>query len=564
MFTSSEERYQDRVRRRTLRQLGDPEKAEQARRASLIVSERVFKSCCGPQIEPYLTLPKLHDDAMSVASFVSSTGSNNNDYLPPREAASERAVRRGRRRGESEPLEHHQQDFDLDSEFDVTTITEAITTESSSKPKAANKKSKKKKWKLMADYEEDHVDQEAFMCGICGEVFSNIHAAERHEDFELHQLIMNLGWVGENNPNLAFLQSPAHVAEDVLRRSTFGLSKFESARGGGWFGVGSRSRSGSADSASFFRSKVAALPPSEHGDHSRHTGRPERMQSATQFFTFDEKFDEKNEDDRKPAALSPIAEFESFVPPARGRSQSEVRFQEKVFNSSFAFKEHALLMTDDYVVLADEALVNVCERAEPIILTETEKKAERELALLAADKAYYDELSERALLRKQNPTNKYRSESEHVMGKVQNKLLDAYQLMKQGDHTRGMTDEYTKKKRANGESTHTMTHTDRTMYLNVMVKNSVEVVKNEIARLARQKWEGEQELGQHFSRFERFRVFAHVNLVKLAGLALASDFTVRFRFNHQGDCFRKSLLTQFFIGSHAASPFSCRTISTVC
>jgi hypothetical protein len=64
------------------------------------------------------------------------------------------------------------------------------------------------------------------------------------------------------------------------------------------------------------------------------------------------------------------------------------------------------------------------------------------------------------------------------------------------------------------------------MYVNVLVRNSVQVVKHELERLAREKWEHPEEM-EKYTKFERFRVLAHTNMVKLAGLALASDFTVR-------------------------------------
>jgi hypothetical protein len=66
-----------------------------------------------------------------------------------------------------------------------------------------------------------------------------------------------------------------------------------------------------------------------------------------------------------------------------------------------------------------------------------------------------------------------------------------------------------------------------------MVKNSIQVVKYELERLARQRWEKAEEI-EKYSKFERFRVYAHVNIVKLAGIALASDFTVRLRIRLTG------------------------------
>ena len=56
--------------------------------------------------------------------------------------------------------------------------------------------------------------------------------------------------------------------------------------------------------------------------------------------------------------------------------------------------------TRKYMILSDEALVNVVLRAVPMTLSPSEMKAERALKLLAGDKAYYDAMSERAEYRK--------------------------------------------------------------------------------------------------------------------------------------------------------------------
>lgn len=241
--------------------------------------------------------------------------------------------------------------------------------------------------------------------------------------------------------------------------------------------------------------------------------------------------------------------------------------------------EDALLLSRDMkeqVVLADEALVDVVSRAVPMILTAAERDAELELALLARDKAYYDELSRRAMARQVNPSNRFRSDGEDVLAKVQNKFLDAYQIMKESDGKKGITDQYNRQGKSGpgGEAAQSiLVHSDRTLYINVMVKNSVQVVRYELERLAKQRWEmvnndamGDESNGNHnnnahnntnrkahprlphivkdhadkttpaaatvgppllLTRFERFRVYTQINVVKLAGIALASDFTVR-------------------------------------
>jgi hypothetical protein len=185
----------------------------------------------------------------------------------------------------------------------------------------------------------------------------------------------------------------------------------------------------------------------------------------------------------------------------------------------------------DYVILADEALVTVCEKARKLILTRNEMLAEKQLYYLARDVAYYDELGQRAKLRKRDPTHRYRNEGQGIVGKVQNKFLDAYALMKDGTDKKGFRDEYENRMKTNAaggalSDQKLVVHNQQTMYLNVMVKNGIQVVKNELERLAQERWENEEDLDK-FTRFERFRVYAHMNMVRLAGLALSSDFTPR-------------------------------------
>ena len=182
----------------------------------------------------------------------------------------------------------------------------------------------------------------------------------------------------------------------------------------------------------------------------------------------------------------------------------------------------------EYVVVADEALYDAVCQAQPMILTRSERHAERELALLARDKAYYDELSQRAAARRFDPSNRFRSDDENLLGKVQNKLLDAYQLMKEGDGKKGTSDQYTRKKKSGENAAPSIEHNDNTLYVNVMVKNSVQVVRRELQRLAKKRWEvADEQTERNFTRFERFRVYTQNHMVQLAGIALASDFTVR-------------------------------------
>lgn len=190
------------------------------------------------------------------------------------------------------------------------------------------------------------------------------------------------------------------------------------------------------------------------------------------------------------------------------------------------------------IIFADRALVQVVkEQAEPLMLTAQEKDAEHEMKCLAQDAMHYEMLATRAAERKQNPSQRFRQPEEEAgaLGKVQNKLLDAYQLMKESDGKKGIADCYTSKPARGGgdekaDISTSFSHLPHTLYVNVMVKNSVRVVGHELERLAKQRWEkqsGNDAKDEPSSRFERFRSLTQNKAVKLTSLLLSSDFTVR-------------------------------------
>ena len=90
--------------------------------------------------------------------------------------------------------------------------------------------------------------------------------------------------------------------------------------------------------------------------------------------------------------------------------------------------------------------------------------------------------------------------------------LDAYKLMKEGKSKRGnmSMDHYTRKLKGDSEISHVIQHSTKTLYMNVIVKNSLKVVNNELERLAKIKWADDQssksgETDIERQRFEQFR-----------------------------------------------------------
>jgi len=306
------------------------------------------------------------------------------------------------------------------------------------------------------------------MCGVCGMAFATLEAADKHEKDHIQLVVEGLGWAGEKNlDNNTFLLSPRN-AHDVLRpiESAVPVEEMVTPRASA--------------------SRKLDEPKSE-----KKSARQDFFRSPMQDIEEEEKLEEEMPDDHKPAAED-FSDFVADVPMGtlvpkpraranseplatalsknRPRTHSEVRFDSSVRVDSLLGNEFqtedSLLLTKplEDVVLADEALVNVCEQAKYMILTKSELQAERELALLAKDKAYYEELAERALERQTNPSNRFRSEGESLLGKAQNKFVDAYQLMKESSGQKGMADQYNRKKKGENDEGIEIVHSNKTLY----------------------------------------------------------------------------------------------------
>jgi hypothetical protein len=619
MRSSTHER---RMRRKTLKRLGDVSQKEQARQAAQLVAERIRQRTAA--VIPSSSMPQAPSFDPSVDKQHKNSGTGNGGSgsaqlyqrqqqqprAPPSvsEYSSERAVSRGSRRGSSELNEASESAFeasDFNYDFDFTTVTEAVTDDwtrvtgaSANKRKGLHQQQAKKNkgqlvskgkgikgyfkfsWKRQSSVSSGSSqlqhslgkDGDAWMCGVCGRAFAALEAADKHESHHIQQVVDSLGWAVGSNSFMNNTPSNAHDAFYGKWMPSFGpdsestnsivqqqqgkqraqqKQQQQSMLAGG---KTSTPMNSTMRRRTFQNNKLESFQE-DLGDHAQFDFLPEKKVPYYE----EEKVPEDEDNNRKPPARTnmrvssrkppPIEtimpQFVSddlpagaLIPRPRARTNSEVRFTTNAggfdpllgINDDDGSKHQpgSLLLSKsmrDYVVLADEALITVCERAESLILTKVEREAERELRLLARDKQYYDEIAERSLARKKHPSNRFRTDGKTALGKVKNKFVDAYQLMKEGDG-HNMNDQYNRKNKNPDDFSMDIVHTDQTLYVNVMVKNSVEVVRNELERLARNRWEKVEEI-ENFTRFERFRVLAHVNIVKLAGIALASDFTVR-------------------------------------
>ncbi|KAL7542728.1 hypothetical protein ACHAXR_012261 [Thalassiosira sp. AJA248-18] len=214
---------------------------------------------------------------------------------------------------------------------------------------------------------------------------------------------------------------------------------------------------------------------------------------------------------------------------------------------------------------------------EDLFIWEREYDALRELELSSRDRHYYANLEQRAMERRYgcqphlthhdyyyHRLNRIRhagseafniesspgiKESEQekdnfslkakVWGGIKGRFDHAYKLVKEGP-TSPTNDMDNKRQTQNdGESggkKREMKHDNNTLYINVVVKNSVSVVNNELQRIARGWWQtelnksGDDQADQQEVldfHFEWIRAHTQKHVIRLAGMALASDFTPR-------------------------------------
>jgi hypothetical protein len=119
-----------------------------------------------------------------------------------------------------------------------------------------------------------------------------------------------------------------------------------------------------------------------------------------------------------------------------------------------------------------------------------------------------------------------------VISTVKTRLSEAYELIKEGEAKSERSDHYDSRNRSNTGERADITHHSGTYFLNVLVKNSAQVVKNELQRLAKIRWSEESAESSNSSSspnnpFAKFRRNAQNYVVTLASLALVSDFNAR-------------------------------------
>lgn len=348
---------------------------------------------------------------------------------------------------------------------------------------------------------------EVWMCGVSAKTFSSFEAARRQEQYLIKEIVNDFGW--HNNSLLNLNTNDNGSSHDLLM--------FQSASEG-------------TQTDSFENNDQLLERNSDTNQNllitSNVSSPPIRLDALT---------------------VSKSSRYLS----TRNVYQTSMMHKSKAtslnITNSTEYSDHIVSLdiddpinyhTDGYVVFADEALADVSLKAEKICLSQLEQEAEFELECYSKDKHYYDMLEQRGIERqKEGSYSRFRTDGKNFSEKIQNKFVDAYAVMKQGKSKKTMAsvDHYKRKLDGDLDVRNEIGNTKQTLYVNVIVKNSIQVVSHELDRLARARWEehkkneGGTDLRNEESRtqFEKFKAAAQGQLVQLAGLALASDFTPR-------------------------------------
>jgi hypothetical protein len=408
------------------------------------------------------------------------------------------------------------------------------------------------------------ISKEAWMCGVCAKSFSSFEAAQHHEDFHIREVVEDLGFATFFENDSSFILNHSNEEKEFVDYYLYhGLVPHSSdlttrtpqqtfpetpqqVGGLGSFQTTSTKKPRpdvlSMSSPSLHGPSIGLQYPDNTPALKRKRKSKEEWSqdlddpySQTGFYEENSEFNLTTTILRPNSIMSPIYEHQ---PIHRTISDEHNHLAESAGrHHDWDNDEHGLMLPHgmrDYVVLADEALADVCAKAKSLMLTPAEDDAELELEYLAEDKAYYDMLYSRdAERRRRGRYSQFRAEGKSMLSKVQNKFVDAYQLMKEGKSNgkASSMDYYTRKLKGDIDTIHILENSKKTLYVNVIVKASLEVVSHELQRLAKQRWEAAQakntENDPRAQQFQQFRALAQDNLVKLAGMALAADFTPR-------------------------------------
>lgn len=401
-------------------------------------------------------------------------------------------------------------DFDRDLATIEETRQSTVSDDNSKKKKRGGRLSRlfRKKKSSLSQWTTQQMREEAWMCGVCSKSFLSFDAAKKHEDYHIKEIVADLGWLCADTE--AVRASYDDTDDDDNNNNNGAVEPSEAAA---------------------LTARAAGMM---YEASSRGMPRLPKMSSVANLSTAPRPDILTVSKARRSTAIAP-------TPPSVFLSSGETKYEPINDYDDFVAEVDSALPhgMPGYVVLADEALIDVCSKAEAWILTHVEQEAEFELEMYSKDKEYYTMLEMRDIERQgEGAYSRFRTDGKNLAQKVQNKMVDAYAIMKEGKAKKRdvSVDHYKRKYKGDSQIHNEIENTNRTLYVNVIVKNSINVVSHELERLAKQRWEEYKETHEEKldsrnadsrAQFEKFKAAAQGNLVKLAGMALASDFTPR-------------------------------------
>ncbi len=163
------------------------------------------------------------------------------------------------------------------------------------------------------------------------------------------------------------------------------------------------------------------------------------------------------------------------------------------------------------MIMMDESLIKVAQRISKYSLSDVQSDAERGLSFKVRDRAYYNFMANLSRESSSKVSHKKRGNSKFI-SKIQNKISDAYTLIKEGGiDEQERVDQYNIS-RGQHQGSNEFRHDSETTYINIVVKHSVLFVNNELERLANERWFYEKK--EYKNHFERIRTMAHTNAVR--------------------------------------------------
>lgn len=502
----------------------DEKDKSEAKRAVQMISQQAMKNALNASTRSMvfdMDLLEAHSTEQKLRSFSADVHS---EYSQSSFFSHERAIFRGSNKASFEGNKH-----DASLSLVSGDNSDLVTTTSESRLRVfSGIRRRKTKELTVSAFVGDNLAQhgigtqsssDAWMCGVCAKSFGSYEDACRHEDYHVREIVVELGWT-QNSLEL----------------------------GNNAGGIGKRS-SGLQILPEKIDSSDQLQPHLQQQRRTLATNKPVTHPNS-RLIASNESVSVANSGAPPVFSRPDILTMSSRnlnqpFPPSSNDQLDMKTTDDDIFGLSNEHREIASSLNqplkhkiDDYFVLADEALTDVCCKAEKLALSQLEKEAEFELECYSKDKDYYDKLEQREIERQRDGAySRFRTEGKNLAEKIQNKFVDAYAVMKQGKRKETMSsvDHYKRKVEKESDVHNAIDNTRQTLYVNVIVKNSIQVVSHELDRLARQRWEehkkkeGSTDIRNEESRaqFEKFKAAAQGQLVQLAGLALASDFTPR-------------------------------------